>query len=89
MRVNLGEGGVVTYAASSSVEEEDVMHQEREQGTKRPLDPIHQIYLIAEGIKHLAHTLPEKEIGLSYLLRLVSNDARNQAEKLDGDENSE
>lgn len=56
---------------------------------RREQDRIQSVYMIGAAVEHLADTLPCEQDGLSYILRLVGRDAKEQARALDDAENGQ
>jgi hypothetical protein len=46
-------------------------------------DPVSRLYLAAEGMRHLAATLPEEDGGLARLMDMLGREVRSCAEQLD------
>ena len=48
-------------------------------------DPVVRLLLAAEGMRHLAATLPEENGGLARLMDMLGKEVQTCAEQLDGD----
>jgi len=48
-------------------------------------DPVARLYLAAEGMRHLAATLPEKEGGLAKLMEMLGREVHECATVIDDD----